>query len=69
MTSEAQELLKLIDAHMKAMYFVTDSDSSYGAGMRCIRWLVFNFYNAPRPITEPKPLTEEELKMLTPEEE
>lgn len=76
MTSEAQELLKLIDGHIEVMIETLEltidtdkSDRAYYQGMRAIRWLVYNFFNAPRPQPEPSPLTEEELKMLTPEEE
>ena len=74
MTSEAQELLKLIDGHIRAITrrdktFNITRDVNYYAGMKSIRWLVYNFFNAPRPKTEPSPLTEEELKLLTTEEE
>ena len=70
MTSEAQELLKLIDEQLewaKKNPNPTDEDLFYLGGMTNIRLLVNNFFNAPRPKTEPSPLTEEELKMLMPD--
>lgn len=69
--SEPEELLKLIDARMEAFKNNDDShdrDLFYYGGMSNIRWLVYDFFNAPRPIKEPKPLTDEELKMLTEDE-
>lgn len=73
--TEPEQLLKLIDGHIEVMINtlsldMTDrSDRGYYEGMKGVRWLVYNFFNAPRPKTEPSPLTEEELKLLTPEEE
>ena len=71
--TEPEQLLKLIDGHIEAMIkqdgIFNTSDINYYEGMKSIRWLVYNFFNAPRPPREPSPLTEEELKMLTPEEE
>lgn len=70
--TEPEELLKLIDGHIEAMINTGESDKldeAYYQGMKSIRWLVYNFFNAPRPAKEPSPLTEEELKMLTPEED
>lgn len=60
---ESDQLLRLIDAHIQV--FSTSEDNMWG--MKSIRFLVYNFFNAPRPQQEPSPLTEEELKMLTPE--
>lgn len=55
MTSEAQELLKLIDGHIEVMIETLEltidtdkSDRAYYQGMRAIRWLVYNFFNAPK---------------------
>ena len=45
MTSEAQELLKLIDDSIKRAKVL---GSSYVMGMEDVRWLVYNFFNAPR---------------------
>ena len=53
--SEAEQLLKLIDGHIDVMSEgidfnkgVADSTRAYFAGMKSIRWLVYNFFNAPR---------------------
>lgn len=47
MTSEAQELLKLIDGHMN-MEINLGCDFQHLIGMKKIRWLVYNFFNAPK---------------------
>lgn len=54
MTSEAQELLKLIDGHMDKFVIRLEptrnnkSEATYLQGMKSIRWLVYNFFNAPK---------------------
>lgn len=60
---ESEELLELIDAHIEA--FQTSEENLWG--MKSIRFLVYNFFNAPRPMQEPRPLTEEELKDYVPD--
>lgn len=74
--TEPEQLLKLIDGHIEVMSEgidfnkgVADSTRAYFAGMKSIRWLVYNFLNSPRPAGEPSSLTEEELKLIIPEEE
>lgn len=51
--SESEELLRLIDAHIEGMAkqgeIFDNFDDSYDEGMRAIRWIVYNFFNAPRP--------------------
>jgi hypothetical protein len=72
--TEPEELLKLIDGHIEVMVDTLSldlsdrSDLGYYEGMKGVRWLVYNFFNAPRPAKEPSPLTEEELKDYQEEE-
>ena len=71
--TEPEQLLKLTDGHIEAMIkqdgIFNTSDINYYEGMKSIRWLVYNFLNSPRPAGEPSSLTEEELKLIIPEEE
>lgn len=53
--TEQEELLKLINGHIEAKsegidfeHGVADSTRAYFAGMRAIRWLVYDFFNAPK---------------------
>jgi hypothetical protein len=52
--TEQEELLKLIDGHIQVMVETLSldlsdrSDRGYYQGMKSIRWLVYNFFNAPK---------------------
>jgi hypothetical protein len=49
--TEPEELIKLIDGHMSKyadLRYEEDYDAGIYLGMRSIRWLVYNFFNAPR---------------------
>lgn len=50
--TEPEQLLKLIDGHIEAIIkqdgIFNTSDINYYEGMKSIRWLVYNFLNAPK---------------------
>jgi hypothetical protein len=53
--TEPEELIKLIDGHIDGMINTLEltidtdkSDRAYYQGMKAIRWLVYNFFNAPK---------------------
>ena len=45
--TEQEELIKLIDGHIDIERKL-GCDSLHLAGMRTVRWLVYNFFNAPK---------------------
>lgn len=47
MKSQSEQLLDLIWSHITAMT-LADSDPRYIDGMKSVRWLVYNFFNAPK---------------------
>ena len=50
--TEQEELLKLIDGHID-IEGKLGCDSLHLAGMRTVRWLVYNFFNAPKKEESP----------------
>lgn len=65
--TKQEELLKLLDRHIEILK--DDNETIYLDGFEACRWLVYNFFNAPRPAKEPSLLTEEELKDFQEEED
>jgi hypothetical protein len=60
--TEQEELLKLIDGHIQVMVETLSldlsdrSDRGYYEGMKGVRWLVYNFFNAPKKEQTPNDL-------------
>lgn len=63
--TEPEELLKLIDAHIEVIkYGLSDNDYRemlFCQGMNDIRWLVYNFFNAPKKEETPNDQQDFEL--------